>query len=139
MYRFELIPSANIYSIIPLLQVLNDTIDKTVLKSRLDEMIVQGYECVGVYDDNKLIGIAGLWFITKYYVGRHVEPDNVIILPKYRKEGLGDALMKWIVDYALSKGCVASALNCYVTNSGAQKFWMNQGYKVMAFHYQKQL
>jgi diamine N-acetyltransferase len=63
----------------------------------------------------------------------------VFILPEYRGKGIGEKLMEWIYAYAKSRGCVASELNCYVTNNGGQKFWINEGYKILAFHFQKQL
>ena len=137
MYTFSLIPKEKIYCIIPLLKVLNPTIDDETLKSRLDEMLLQGYECVGVYYAGKLIGISGLWIITKYYIGKHIEPDNVIIDPQYRNKGIGELLMKWIYEYGKSKGCVASELNCYVSNEKGQKFWLKEDYKVVGLHYQK--
>jgi diamine N-acetyltransferase len=139
MYSFNLIAPDKIYAIIPLLLQLNNKIDEETMRSRLSEMITQGYECVGVYDADKLIGISGLWILTKYYIGRHIEPDNVFILPEYRGKGIGEKLMEWIYAYAKSRGCVASELNCYVTNNGGQKFWINEGYKILAFHFQKQL
>jgi GNAT superfamily N-acetyltransferase len=139
MYSFNLIAPDKIYDIIPLLQLLNNKIDGETMKSRLSEMITQGYECVGVYDADRLIGISGLWILTKYYIGRHIEPDNVIIHPEYRGKGIGEKLMEWIYAYAKSRGCVASELNCYVTNNSGQKFWINEGYKILAFHFQKEL
>ncbi|MBC8047889.1 MAG: GNAT family N-acetyltransferase [Fimbriimonadaceae bacterium] len=139
MYHFSLIPKENIYSIIALLKILNPVIDEQTLKSRLDEMLTQGYECVGVYDGDKLIGISGLWIITKYYVGKHIEPDNVVIHPDYRNKGIGELLMQWIYDYGRYKGCVASELNCYVINEKGHKFWFNEGYKILGFHFQKKL
>ena len=139
MYTISLMPNSNIDSILPLLQELNPKVDLQTLKSRLGDMLQSGYECVGVYDQNKLIGISGLWFLTKYYVGKHVEPDNVYILPEYQGKGIGKLLMNWIFDYARSKGCVASELNCYVNNTSGQKFWLDQGYKLIAYHYQRQL
>ena len=48
-------------------------------------------------------------------------------------------MMAWVYAYGRTKDCVASELNCYTTNSGAQKFWANEGYKILGFHYQKQL
>lgn len=138
-YIIKLVPKTKIYSILPLLRLLNDKISEQVLKNRLDEMINQGYECVGVYDKRKLIGISGLWILTKYYAGRHIEPDNVIIMPEYRGKGVGKLLMQWIYKYAKEKGCIASELNCYVTNEKGQKFWFNQGYKILGYHFQKKL
>ncbi|MEI6411617.1 MAG: GNAT family N-acetyltransferase [Bacteroidota bacterium] len=139
MYQLSLISNESMHTIIPFLQLLNSKIDEEILKSRLDDMIQQGYECVGVYDQGKLIGISGLWTLTKYYVGKHIEPDNVIIHPDYRGKGIGELLMQWIYEYGRLKGCVASELNCYVVNNDGIRFWMNQGFKMIGFHFQKNL
>jgi diamine N-acetyltransferase len=86
-----------------------------------------------------MIGLSGLWIITKYYVGKHIEPDNVIIHPDYQGTGTGKLLMQWIYQYAVSQGCVVAELNCYTANHAGQKFWVNEGFNVVAFHYQKKL
>ena len=135
----RLIEKDSLSSIIPFLRMLNDKIPVETLSERLEEMVKQGYECVGVFEGDRLVGICGLWFLTKYYVGKHVEPDNVIIHPDYRGTGLGEQMMDWIYNYARSKGCIASELNCYVSNTGGQKFWINEGYKIIGFHFQKKL
>ena len=139
MISFKLLTEAAKPDIIPFLKLLNDTIADTVLETRLAEMFAQNYKCVGVFDGDVLIGLSGLWILTKYYVGRHIEPDNVIIHPEYRGTGVGELLMQWIHDYAVAQGCTASELNCYTSNHAAQKFWANQGYKLLGFHYQKKL
>lgn len=139
MFDYRLIPGNKISSIIPLLRLLNNSIEEKVLEERLTEMVQRGYECLGVYDSDKLIGICGIWILVKYYVGRHIEPDNVMIHPDYRNKGIGEEMMAWVYAYGRTKDCVASELNCYTTNSGAQKFWANEGYKILGFHYQKQL
>lgn len=137
MLSFKLLTELNKVDIIPFLSLLNKKIETTILENRLAEMFTQGYKCVGIFEGEKIIGIAGLWILTKYYVGKHIEPDNVIIHPDYRGAGVGDALMKWIYAYAISQGCIASELNCYVANNLGHKFWLNQGYIVLGFHYQK--
>ncbi|WP_415395807.1 GNAT family N-acetyltransferase [Sulfurimonas sp. CS5] len=100
-------------------------------------MIKQNYQCIGIFDKKQLIGICGIWMLTKYYVGKHIEPDNVIILSKYQNQNIGKKLMTWIYDYAKKNNCVASELNCYVNNDKAHKFWEKEGYKVIGLHYQK--
>ena len=139
MYTIELISKQSIAGIISLLRQLNPRISSEVLKQRLDQMITSGYECVGVYDQGILIGISGIWFLTKYYVGKHIEPDNVYILPEYQGKGIGKLLLNWIFEYAKSKGCEYSELNCYTENKEGQKFWTNQGYELIAYHYQRKL
>ena len=139
MFSISLIPKKDISSILPLVRMLNTELSNSELLSRLDEMLAQGYECVGVYDKEKLIGIAGLWIITKLYIGKHIEPDNVIIDPAYRNKGIGELLMNWIYEYGKKRGCVASELNCYMANEKGQKFWVKEGYTPLGIHYQKKL
>lgn len=139
MYAYKLIPDERINSIIPLLQLLNEGMEEFVIEERLNEMIKRGYECLGVYDNGKLIGICGIWTLTKIYAGRHIEPDNVTIHPDYRNKGIGEKMMQWVDDYARSKGCIALELNAYVSNSRGHRFWMNQGYRILGFHFQKKL
>lgn len=139
MASFRLVEKNNIFSIIPLLSMLNPAIPEPTLRERLTEMVEHGYECLGVYDNDELIGICGLWILVKYYVGRHIEVDNVIIHPNHQGQGIGEEMMQWVFDYARSKGCVASELNCYTSNTGGNKFWHNQGYRILGFHYRKDL
>ena len=138
-FKIKLIEKERMRSILPLLSELNPNISSNVLRSRLKNMILQGYQCVGVFDSGKLVGISGIWVLTKYYIGRHIEPDNVFILPEYQGKCIGKLLMNWIFDYAKSIGCVASELNCYTENKAGQRFWKQQGYEVVAYHFQKKL
>lgn len=138
-FDIRLIEKGEMEIIVPLLRQLNPKISFEVLKERLREMLLQQYQCVGAYHGDRLIGISGIWMLTKYYVGKHVEPDNVFILPEYQGKGVGQQLLEWIFSYAKSEGCTASELNCYTGNTAGQRFWEKQGYELVAFHYQKQL
>ena len=139
MYQYQLIPASQMHSIIPLLQLLNEEMETSMIQQRLDEMLTRGYECLGVFDGDKLIGICGMWLLTKIYAGRHLEPDNVCIHQEYRNKGIGEAMMQWVAEYARSKGCIAAELNAYVVNKKAHKFWLSQGYEILGFHFIKKL
>jgi GNAT superfamily N-acetyltransferase len=135
----RLIPAEEMFTIIPFLRVLNDTISEELLRERIVEMVDQDYRCAGLFLGRQLVGICGLRIMTKYYVGRHIEPDNVIILPEYRSRGLGHRLMAWVHAYARSQGCVASELNCYLSNVLGHAFWEAEGYSTIANHLQRVL
>lgn len=126
-------------SILPLIKQLNPTVSETTLTNRLNDMIAQGYQCVGLYHDSKLIGICGLWMMTKFYVGKHIEPDNVYLMPEYRGQGYGRQLLDWVYDYGKSQGCIASELNCYISNESGNAFWEREGFTKIGYHYQKPL
>ncbi len=137
MHTIQWIAEDNLSSIIPLLQTINEGVGEEVLEERLALMKAANYRCAGVYDGDQLIGICGVWVLYKHYVGKHIELDNVVLLPSHRNKGLGESLMDWLEAWAKEQGCAASELNCYVHNSAGIKFWLNQGYKILGFHCQK--
>ena len=137
--EFSLIDPAEMNVILPLLMELDPSIEKEVLEIRLSQMLVQGYECVGVYDEGNLIGICGIWMLVKYYVGKHIEPDDVFIKPAYRGKGIGEQLQLWLEQLAISRDCEALELNCYIANEAGCRFWEFVGYHKLGIHYRKKL
>ena len=137
--EFNLIDSENLSVILPLLAELDASIPFDVLESRLTQMITAGYECVGIYHNENLIGICGVWTLVKYYVGKHLEPDNVYIRPEFRSKGIGKELNSWLKSLAISRGCEAIELNCYIKNQKGQDFWLANEYQAIGIHYQKKL
>jgi hypothetical protein len=136
----RIIPSTEIFSIIPLMQKLgNYKVSETLLKERLQEMAQQNYECLGVFDAEKLIGICGLWFQTRHYAGRSVEMDHVIIDDAYRSHGIGKMMVENVSDYAKKKSCNWIELNSYVHNFPSHKFFYNQGFVAKGYHFVKEL
>jgi GNAT superfamily N-acetyltransferase len=144
MFEIRFIPKENMKSIIPLVQMLNG-LDETILLERLEAMMQNNYKCIGVYDtsaslgtgNEKLIGISGIWTLTKFYIGKHIEPDNVVIHPDHRNKGIGELMMKWIDNYAKEQNCDAVELNAYVENTKGVEFWKKAGYHIRGHHFQK--
>ncbi|WP_235914957.1 GNAT family N-acetyltransferase [Flagellimonas ochracea] len=104
------------------------------LELRLTEMIPMGYQCIGVYDQERLIGICGVWTLNKLYAGKHLEPDNVMIDPNYQGKGIGNLLMQFLFEYAKEIGCEGTEVNCYAKNIRGKKFWESHGYEALGYH-----
>lgn len=137
MYDIRFLGTGEKKGVISHLHQRDPSISEALLGERLEVMFDQGYKCVGVFDGKRLIGISGLWVLVKYYIGKHVEPDNVYILSEYQGKGVDTQLVEWIFDYAKSIGCTGTELNCYVKNVEAQRFWERHGYRILGYHYQK--
>ncbi|MFT7901217.1 GNAT family N-acetyltransferase [Tenacibaculum ascidiaceicola] len=136
--NFNLISKEDILTILPLLRKANTTTPKDILKARVLEMAAYpNYECIGVFDNDKLIGICGLWYSTRHYIGKSVEPDHVIVDEIYRGNNIGKQLFKWVYDYTKSKGCEAVELNTYTGNRKSHKFYYNEGFEIYGFHFLK--
>ena len=128
-----------ILEIVPLIQQMNSQTPIDILKQRVLEMVEQNYECAVMYDGVKLIGVCGIWYMTRHYVGRSMEVDHVIVDNSYRGQGLGRVFFDWIYEHAKSKGCEASELNTYTGNPKSHKFYYNEGYEIKGFHFLKVL
>jgi diamine N-acetyltransferase len=110
-----------------------------LLKTRLLEMFDQNYECFGIYKGEELIGVFGLWFMTRHYAGRSCEVDHIFIEERLQNKGIGRALFKFIHKYAGFKNCETIELNSYVENFRSHKFYMNLGYVIRGYHFLKKL
>lgn len=139
-FVFKIIEKDNIKSVVPWVQKLNgNQVTDAVMEQRFSEMVIQNYECVGIYDNKTLIGVCGLWFCTRHYSGKSVEPDHIFIDEAYRGAGLGGRLFEWIQEYVSEKEYESIELNTYVSNFPSHKFYHNQGFKILGYHFLKKL
>ena len=139
-FTFKIIEASKIDAIIPLVQKLTaNKFSDAILKQRFADMVTQNYECAVIYDDIKLIGVTGLWFSTRHYAGKSVELDHVYIEEAYRNKGLGKQFLKWIDTYTKEKGVEAMELNTYVQNYPSHKFYYNEGFQILGYHFLKRL
>jgi diamine N-acetyltransferase len=136
-FSIRFIEPGDIDVILPLLMQVNKKTPAALLKARVCEMVKENYKCLGIYDGDKLVGICGLWFMTRHYCGKSIEPDHVVIEAAYQSKGLGKMLFDWIFNYARENGFEASELNTYVNNPRSHKFYYNLGYEIKGFHFVK--
>lgn len=136
---FRIIPAAEVLIIIPLLQKLGShAVEEAILKERVLEMAQQNYKGIGIYDEEKLIGICGMWFQTRHYAGKSVEVDHVFIEEEYRNKGLGKQLMNFVYEHAHKEHCNWVELNTYVHNFPSHKFYYNEGFVAKGYHFVKE-
>ena len=102
-------------------------------------MVTQNYECGGVFKDEILVGVAGMWFCTRHYSGRSVEIDHVFIEKSLRNQGIGSQLLTWIENYTASKGYETIELNTYIENEKSHDFYDRKNYKKLGYHFLKSL
>ena len=120
-------------------ELSENKVPNSVLEARFQEMTTQNYECAVVYDNEKLIGVTGLWFCTRHYSGKSVELDHVIIDENYRNKGVGKEFMIWIENYVKDKGYETIELNTYVQNYPSHKFYYNLGFEILGYHFLKNI
>jgi hypothetical protein len=137
---FNKILKKDLDQIIPFVMELGEyQTDEALLIARFEEMLTQNYECFGVYFKDEIIGVFGLWFMTRHYAGKSCETDHIYIKSEYQNRGFGKEIFEFIFRYSREKGCEASELNSYVQNFRSHKFYMNHGFIIKGYHFLKKL
>lgn len=139
-YTFKILSKDSITSVVPLVEKLNNyKVSKTELTMRFLEMAEQNYECAVIIDKENIIGVCGIWFCTRHYSGKSAEVDHVYIEDTYKGQGLGKHFFNWIYNHVKQKGYNIVELNTYVSNTRSHKFYMNEGFEILGYHFFKKL
>lgn len=138
--EFSILSKNEIVAIAKLGKQLNPKLTVEELRDYLIQMFAfDNYICFGVFQDGQLIGISSGWTTIRFYSGKQLEVDNVIIDEKHQSKGIGKLFFEFIEEWAKTNNYKTIELNTYVQNSKSHKFYYNQGFSVLGFHFWKQL
>lgn len=136
----KLLGVENAMEITELTQLLNPELSPNILLQRQQNMFhVPTYRCFGLYKSSELVGVCSGWISVRLYCGQQLEIDNVVIAEKIQSAGIGGEFLDLIEAWALQHQCETIELNTYVQNSRSHKFYYNKGYKILGFHFQKEI
>ena len=131
-------PLQNLIRVKELLLQLNPDKEEKYLEHTLEEMFTfQNFKCFGLYDDGNIVGISSAWTSVRMYCGKQLELDNVIIDNTLQSKGFGRIFFDKMEEWALENDYKSLSLNTYVSNSRSHKFYFNQGFDILGFHFQK--
>lgn len=126
--------------IVDLLHQLNQKMNKEHIEKMLIAMTkLPNYKCFALFENNLIIGVCSGWTTVRIYCGKQLELDNVIIDSKIQSKGYGKYLMNAIKEWSISNDYQSISLNTYIENSRSHKFYFNQGFKILGFHFENRL
>jgi GNAT superfamily N-acetyltransferase len=126
--------------ILPLICQLNPNISPDLLLNRQQKMFeYNNYVCFGCFVDEQLIGLTSGWMTVRLYSGKQLEVDNFVMDATLQSKGYGKQFLTLVEDWCKAEGFETVELNTYISNYRSHKFYFNQGYKILGFHFQKVL
>ena len=126
--------------ILPLVQELNPELSaRTIIENQKEMFRLSTYRCFGLFQGDNLIGISSGWITIRHYSGKQLEIDNVIVASKYQSKGYGARFIELMEQLSREQGCNTLELNTYLNNSRSHKFYFTQGFKILGFHFYKDL
>lgn len=117
-----------------LVKQLNSNYTPQFYAGLLPLMIRNNYKQALCFTGAKLAGVCGFWINAKFYSGKYVELDNVIIDEAYRSRGIGDELCRFVLKIAKEEGCNMAMLDAYIENDDAHRFYERMGFYKRGFH-----
>jgi GNAT superfamily N-acetyltransferase len=125
-------------AIVPLANKLHPHKPAAEISAYLADMFTfPTYHCFGLWQHGKLVAVSNGWITVRFYSGKQLEVDNVIVDPDIRSQGVGKYFFQQIQAWAQQHDCKTIELNTYVQNSKSHKFYFNEGYAILGFHFQK--
>ncbi|MDR3711147.1 MAG: GNAT family N-acetyltransferase [Capsulimonadaceae bacterium] len=126
-------------TILPLVEAWNARIAPEVLAARLDEMLDEGYRCIAAYDGAELVGVGGFWIACRFWCGRHIDLDNLIVDESRRNQGIGQQMIAWLHEEGRRAHCEVAGLDTYLENTASHRLYERLGYEKIGYHYLKKL
>ncbi len=138
--QFRFLDKEEMPNMFPLLRKVNDYTETEILKDRILSMANhQDYRCIGIFMEDKMVGICGLWHLTRHYSGKSLEPDHIYVETELQGKGIGKQLFQFLDNYAVENGYECLELNTYTGNTKSHKLYYNLGFKILGFHFVKNL
>lgn len=139
--QFKLInPLKHKEKVLNLLKQLNPKMDINSIENVLITMNgMPNYKCFALFVNDELMGVSSGWTTVRIYCGKQLELDNVIIDSKIQSKGLGKYFINSIKEWSFNHNYKSIGLNTYVENSKSHKFYFNQGFKIIGFHFEHKL
>jgi len=131
-------PLKNLSTVKELLLQLNPNKGEKDIELMIRQMhAFKNYKCFGLYENAKILGISSGWTSIRIYCGKQLELDNVVIDKNLQSKGLGKIFFDKIEEWSMQEDYQSISLNTYVSNSRSHKFYFNQGFNILGFHFQK--
>ncbi|MBW2962344.1 GNAT family N-acetyltransferase [Mesonia aestuariivivens] len=136
--EFSFFSRNEISELIPLAHQLNPKLSEKELEAFLSQMFeFSNYYCFGLMLNKKLIALSSGWMTVRFYSGKQLEVDNVIVDQENQSNGYGKILFQHIENWAKEQGCNSVELNTYLENRRSHKFYHQNGFSILGFHFCK--
>jgi GNAT superfamily N-acetyltransferase len=118
---------------------LSPAVTKENYAYMLDDMLDKGYKMVAVFEGEVCLGLSGFWIATKFYSGKYLEMDNVVVAEGHRSKGIGKILCDVLLDISYKEGVKTIMLDAYLENHKAHAFYEREGFEKRGYHILKRI
>jgi ribosomal protein S18 acetylase RimI-like enzyme len=122
-----------------LIQQLSPSVTAENYAIMLEEMIAKDYKMAAVFEEETCVGLSGFWIATKFYSGKYLEMDNVVVADGHRSKGIGKILCDFLLELAINENVKTIMLDAYLENHKAHAFYEREGFEKRGYHILKRI
>ncbi|KQL35363.1 GNAT family N-acetyltransferase [Psychrobacillus sp. FJAT-21963] len=106
----------------------------------LQEMKKDGYTLYALYENNKIVSLAGFSWRTNFYNKRHIFIYDLVTDYEHRSFGYGEKLLYYIHNWAKENGAEYVALESGIQRNNAHRFYEEKlDYEKWCYSFRKSL
>ena len=124
----------------PLFKELYPKISLKQYRAQLAEMIeLSNYKIACATIDDRLVSISGFWIASMFYCGRYLQLSNFVVAKKYRNNGIGKKMLRYLAKEASKQQCQKLVLDSYTENKKSHSLYYDEDFYIRGFHFFKDL
>ena len=107
----------------PAMQSLRKELDRTSFLESREDLVSNGYELFGLTSEGRVVCVAGLVIYAHVLRGRDCRLCDLATLKTERSKGFGKELLRFVEQYAKSRGCTRIHIHTQPERTEAQRFY----------------
>ncbi|WP_349408531.1 GNAT family N-acetyltransferase [Pseudalkalibacillus sp. SCS-8] len=107
----------------PIMNQLREDLSLDTYIDLLTDMTNQGYRLIAMYDDGKIVALAGIHMSINFYNHRYVFINDLVTDASNRSRGYGERLLTYIHEWARERGASYVSLESGIKRKDAHRFY----------------
>ena len=129
------ISDADILACFPVYRQLRPNLVEDRFVATVHRMHATGFQMAMRLHEDRVMAVAGFRIIENFYTGRVLYVDDLVTDEAARSAGHGQALLRWLIEYAKDHRCLSFELDSGTHRHGAHKFYLREGMHISDFHF----
>lgn len=120
----------------PVMKQLREKLAPEEFEKLVAQQQSEGYRLAFAETEGAVVAVAGFRVIHMLSSGKTLYVDDLVTDVACRSQGVGEALLKWLVELARGSNCETFSLDSGVHRRRAHRFYFAQGMHISDFHFQ---
>ena len=120
----------------PVMKQLREKLSAREFAERVAEQEREGYKLAFLEREGQVAGVAGFRIYHMLATRKTMYVDDLVTDEKARSQGVGEALLKWLIELSRKEKCEMFSLDSGTHRRRAHKFYFAHGMHIANYHFE---